>query len=347
VHSVRIGSHLVGDGPCLVIGEAGSNHDGQLDQALRLVELGAEAGVDGVKFQVFRADRLYPRSAGVSEYLELDRPIHDVIAELEVPYEWLPALARRCRELGLLFVASAFDEESADRLDPFVDAFKIASYELTHLPLVDYVARKGKPTIVSTGTADLEEVAATVDCVRSTGNNGLVLMQCTAAYPAPIDSLNLRAIPLMRDRFGVPVGLSDHSSDPLVGPLTSVALGAAALEKHYTLSRDLPGPDHRFALEPDELKLMVRRVREAESALGSGEKTVQPVEEELRRFARRSVFAVRDIAVGEELTKENVAALRTGTLEPGLDPIALDELLGRRATRAIGAETAIRREDYA
>lgn len=201
--------------------------------------------------------------------------------------------------------------------------------------------------IISTGAATLDEVRKTVEAFRAAGGRRLALMQCTASYPAPLESLGVRAITALKAEFGVPAGLSDHSRDPLVGPLTAVAAGANLLEKHFTLSNELPGPDHRFALEPGELRLMVQKVREAEQALGDGEKKVHPVEEELRRFARRSVFALRDIRVGEPFTNENVAVLRCGEIEPGLPPECYEQLLGVRAKREIPAETAVRREDYA
>ena len=340
-----VGRRRVGDGqPCYVIAEAGSNHDGRLDQARRLIDVAAEAGADAVKFQLFRARKLYARGAGRSEYLKLDRPIYDIIADMEMPYDWLPVLARHAGERGIDFMASAFDEESVDVLDPLVGAFKIASYEMTHLPLVRYAAARKKPLIVSTGTAHLDEVRETVAAIGATP---FALMQCTAAYPAPLDALNVRAVVTLKATFGVPVGLSDHSRDPLIGPLAAVAVGANLLEKHFTLSNRLPGPDHGFAIEPLELAELVRRVRDTERALGSGDKTVQPVEEELRRFARRAIFVARDIAAGEPLGPENLVILRCGSLEPGLPPSAWERVLGRRASRPLSAEAPLTAADYA
>lgn len=344
---VRVGDRWIGDGEsCFIIAEAGSNHDGNLEQARALIDVAARAGADAIKFQVFRASRLYPRSAGVSEYLKSAKPIYDIIAEMEMPYEWIPVLAGQAGDRGLIFLASVFDEESVERLEPFVPAFKVASYELTHLPLIRHVAERGKPVILSTGTADLGEVAEAVEACAAAGNEHLVLMQCTAAYPAPVESLNVRAIATMKAQFRVPVGLSDHSRDPVTGPIAAVAVGANALEKHFTLSNDLPGPDHRFALEPSELTMMVRKVQEAEQALGSGEKVPHPVERELRAFARRSVFAIRDIRQGEPFTTENVAVLRCGQQAPGVPPREFPALLGRRARKDIPADRAIQRGDY-
>jgi sialic acid synthase SpsE/RimJ/RimL family protein N-acetyltransferase len=260
---------------------------------------------------------------------------------MEMPYEWLPVLSDACRERRIEFLVSVFDEDSADRVDPYVKAFKIASYEMTHLPLLRHVAAKGKPVIVSTGTATLDEVAESVDAFFATGNRNLVLMQCTAAYPAALDALNVRAIAALRDRFDVPVGFSDHSRDPIVAPVAAVACGACVLEKHFTPSNALEGPDHRFAVEPAELRSMVQAIRDAEAALGSAVKTVAPVEQELRAFARRSIFARRPIARGEVFTTDNTAVLRCGQHEPGLPPARYETVLGRRATRPVSTDAAI------
>lgn len=348
VPTLRIGNRVVGGGaPCFIIAEAGSNHNGRFDQALRLIDVAASAGADAVKFQLFRANKLYPKTAGRSDYLKVDRAIYDIIADMELPYEWLPELVRHCRERGVIFLASVFDEESADRLDPCVSAHKIASYEMMHLPLVRHIAAKGKPVIMSTGTATLDEVREAVEAVRTNGNPPLALMQCTAAYPAPLESLNVKTITTMQRTFGVPVGLSDHSDDPLVGPLAAVALGAALLEKHYTFSHDLPGPDHRFALEPEALRCMVRKVREVERALGNGDKTPHAIEGELRAFARRSIFAVRPIPTGASLTADNVAVLRCGKQPAGLPPKELPRVLGRTVARAIEPGVAVQADDLA
>jgi N-acetylneuraminate synthase len=343
---IQIGSRFIGDGqPCFIITEAGSNHNGNFEQAKKLINVAAAAGADAVKFQVFRASKLYPKSAGVADYLNSPKPIYETIAEMEMPYEWVPKLTEYCQEKGVLFLSSVFDEESADRIDPYVGAFKIASYEMTHIPLIRCVAAKGKPMIISTGTANFDEVRETVEEFKKTGNDQLILMQCSAAYPAPLESLNVRAIQTMKEAFGVPCGLSDHSRDPLVGPLAAVAVGANLIEKHFTLSNELPGPDHKFALEPVELRTMIEKVRQVEQALGSGEKVVSPWEEELRAFARRSIFAVRDIHKGEVFSKTNIAVLRCGKLYSGLKPADYPSILGKKAARGIRVDSALRSED--
>jgi len=264
---------------------------------------------------------------------------------METPDDWVPELAGHCRRRGVAFLSSPFDEESADLLDPWVPAFKVASYELTHAPLLRHIARKGKPMIVSTGAAVLDEVLRSVEIIRAEGNEQIVLLQCTAKYPTPLDAVNARALVSLRDATGLPTGLSDHSRDPVLAPVVAVALGACVIEKHFTLSNLLPGPDHAFAVEPVELRMLVQRVRDAEQALGHGRKETLPEEEELRAFARRSIFAARDIRPGEPLTRENVAVLRCGKLGFGLPPEALESVMGRTTARAIGAEALIRLED--
>ena len=340
--SIRIGQRAIGaDAPCFIVAEAGSNHNGDLEQALAMIDAAKAANVDAVKFQNFRAEKLYPRNAGVSDYLPVKKPIYEIIQRMEMPREWVPILADYCKARDLIFFSAPFDEESADALEPYVGVYKIASYEITHMPLIRHVASKQKPVILSTGTADLAEVRQAVEWCRAEGNDQVILLQCTASYPAPLASLNVRALVMMRDTFGVPTGLSDHSRDPLVGPLAAVALGANVIEKHFTLSNRLPGPDHCYAVEPDELKTMVSKIREVKQVLGDGRKVRQPSEEELYRFARRSIYAIRDIARGERFTRGNVAVLRSGKLEIGLAPMHFDRVLGSRARCYLPAETPI------
>jgi N-acetylneuraminate synthase len=329
---IQIGDRLVGNGsPCFIVAEVGSNHNGNLDQALAIIDAAKESHADAVKFQNFRAEKLYPRSAGTSDYLPVRKPIYDVIKGMEMPPEWVPMLADYCKARDLIFFSAPFDEESADVLEPYVPVYKIASYEITHAPLLRHVARKQKPMIISTGTADLGEVRQALEWCHAEGNSQIALLQCTAAYPAPLNTLNLRALVTMREMFEVPTGISDHSRDPFIGPTCAAALGANIVEKHFTLSNRLPGPDHAYAVEPGEFKAMVQAVRNAEQALGDGIKGTQDVERELHRFARRFIYATRSIAQGEKLTAENMAVLRSGKLMTGLAPKHWDLVCGRTA----------------
>ncbi len=336
IPSFLIGQRRVGlDEGCYVIAEAGSNHNGSLEQAYRLIDVAVEAGADAVKFQIFRASALYPPTAGKSDYLGDERNIFDIIKSMEMPPAWLPKLAEYAREKGIGFMASAFDEASTDLLDPYVDAYKCASYEMTHTPLLRHMASKGKPIVFSTGTASLVEVGEAIETVRAAGNEQMIVLQCTAAYPAPLESINARAIVTMREVFGVLTGLSDHSRDAVAAPVSAVALGAVVIEKHYTLSSRLPGPDHAFALEPHELTEMIGRIREVERTLGTGRKEVHAVEEELRAFARRTVFASRRIEPGEPLSPSNTTILRAGKHKHGMSPREGTEAFGRAVVRAI------------
>lgn len=343
---LTIGTRRVGPGhPVYFIAEAGSNHNRDLQQALKLIDVAVEAGADAVKFQTFRADALYPKTAGVTKYLKVAKSIHEIIRELEMPLEWIPELAAYCGDKGVDFLSTPFDEASADALDPYVTCFKIASYEMTHHTLVQHCVRKGKPLIISTGTATLDEVREVVQAVRDVGGKDLVLLQCTAKYPAPLSALNLRTIATMARDLGVITGLSDHSREPLPGPMAAVALGACVIEKHFTLSNRLPGPDHAYALEPTELAALIAKVREVEQSLGTGIKTPPPEEQELRAFARRSLFTLGEVAEGERLTVANFAALRCGELPYGLHPRELVRMFGRPARRALAAGTSVRLDD--
>ena len=339
---LRVGDRWIGEGePCYVIAEAGSNHNGSLEAALALIDVAAQAGADAVKFQGFRARTLYPRTAGISSYLGDPRSIYDIIEAMELTPSWLPTLAAHCARRRVHFLCTPFDEEWVDLLDPHVPAFKLASYEMSHLPLARAVLAKRKPVFASTGAHTLDEVRPLLDVARETGNDALVVLQCTAAYPTPPSAVNARAMVTLRQATGHLVGLSDHSRDPIVAPVVAVALGACDIEKHFTLSNRLPGPDHAFAVEPDELARLVRAVREAEAVLGTGDKKLQPVEQELRQFALRSVFTVRAIRAGEAFSEHNIRVLRNGVNPSGLPPAAYSRLLGRRALRDVAADTPV------
>ena len=340
----KIRGQILGDGaPVFIIAEAGSNHLGSLETALGLIDVAAAAEVDAVKFQTFKAERLYAKGAGSSDYLGDSRSINDIIKAMEMPESWLPILRDAAHAKGMGFLSTPFHLEAVGVLEPLVDAFKIASYELSHHPLLRRVAQSGKPVIMSTGAHTAEEVAQAVEVLRDAGCEALVLLQCTAAYPAPPESMNVRALTTLREQFGVPSGLSDHSRDPVAAPMAATALGAAVIEKHFTLSNHLPGPDHAYALEPHELERLVRRVRETELLLGSGDKVVQSAETELRDFARRCLFTTRAVASGEAFTKANVDVLRTGKLARGLDPGAYERVLGARATQDLEASRPLQR----
>ncbi len=345
---VRIGSRLVGEGhPCFIIAEAGSNHNRKLGWAKRLIDVGARAKADAVKFQTFVPEKIYVKTAGFADYLGKAKTIQEIFREIMMPKGWLAPLAAHCRRRRILFMTSVFDEESADEVNPHVPAHKIASYECTHLPLIRHVARMGKPIVMSTAMATLDEVGRALEAIASTGNRNVVLMHCVARYPAPLEATNLKAVDTLRKEFGVPVGLSDHSADAQINPVAVAARGGNILEKHYTLSKRAPGPDHRFALEPEELATLVASVRSVERALGDGRKGVAPLERELYTFARRHVHATRAITKGERLTRENVAVLRSGKARRGLEPSDFERVLGHLAARNVREGDGVRKLDVA
>ena len=329
---------------CYIIAEAGSNHDGRYQQAEALIDVAADAGADAIKFQMFKAERLYAQNAGVSAYLGRDESIVDIIKSMEMPESWLGDLSRAAEAVGLEFLVSAFDETSLAAVDPFVAAHKCASYEMTHLPLVRAMARTGKPLIMSTGTANLEEVEASLTAAQQAGALEVILLQCTAAYPTPRRDVNVRAM-LTLAGLGVDAGLSDHSRDPTIAPCAAVALGARVIEKHFTLSNRLSGPDHQFAVEPDELRQLVTAVRATEEVLGDGRKRSPAIEDELRSFARRSIFTTRPIVAGETLGPGNIAVLRAGRQEHGLGPAEWEWVLGKTASRTLPAQQGLGRSD--
>ena len=338
---VRIGERWVGAGePAYIVAEAGSNHNGSFEQALRLIDAAADARADAVKFQQFKAAKLYPKSAGASDYLNTSRSIYDIIHDMETPDDWVPELAGHCRRRGLAFLSSPFDEESADLLDPWVPAFKVASYEMTHAPLLRHIARKGKPMIVSTGMTEMAEIAETVELIQSYGVP-LILLQCTSTYPTAYKDVKLGAIPLLQQRFGVPVGLSDHSMG-IYTALGAVAKGACMLEKHFTISRSWPGPDQGLSIEPQELRDLVQGAEAIYQALGA-DKTIIEQERPVIGFARASVVVVKPIKAGERLTEDNIWVKRPADGEiPAKD---YQKVVGKVANVAMAPDHQLKLSD--
>lgn len=338
-----------------IIAEAGSNwRIGSAKQDMKmaraLIEAAAEAGANAVKFQTFQPSSVYAPNAGQADYLAregIQKDILELFTDLAMPHEMIPELAAHCRLLNIEFMSSTFSFEDFQAVNPYIRRQKIASYEITHLHLIELAAKAQKPLFLSTGAATEREIAWAVETYRELGGVELTLMQCTARYPAEGDAMNLRVIPWLKNRFKVDVGLSDHSLHPTLAPVAAVALGATAIEKHLTIDRSLPGPDHAFAIEPRELKEMVRAIRETEKMLGSGVKSIHPVEEELRAFAQRGIQAIQNIAPGDLLKEgENIAILRPGRHPKGIHPKFLKAIEGRRALRAISIGAGIQQGDW-
>lgn len=336
---VAIGGRRIGAGePCYVIAEAGVNHDGSLERALALIDVAADAGADAVKFQTFDADRLAtpnaPKAGYQLETTDSGESQLDMLRRLQLDGTAYRALIERCARRAITFLSTPFDEPSADLLERLgIAAFKLPSGEITNLPFLAHVARFGKPLIASTGMANLREVEAAVLAIRAAGNDRLVLLHCVSNYPAAPCDANLRAMATLSQRFGVPAGYSDHTLGIEVA-LAAVALGATVLEKHVTLDRSLPGPDHRASLEPHELNALVRGVRIVEASLGDGRKEPAASEAATASVARKSLVAARDLAAGSVVALADVDAKRPGT---GLAPSLRDAVVGRRVCVPVAA----------
>jgi N-acetylneuraminate synthase len=331
-----------------VIAEAGVNHGGDLGRARALVDVAAAAGADAVKFQTFTADRLVTRGAAAAEYQQraLGGEIsqHAMLSRLELSPAAHEALRAHCADRGIEFMSTPFDPDSAVYLAKLgVRRLKISSGDVTNVPMLEVVGGLGLPVILSTGMADLAEVEAAVATLRASGLADLVLLQCVSNYPADPADTNLRVMDTYAARFGVPVGLSDHTLGLTIA-IAAVARGARWLEKHFTLDRTLPGPDHQASLEPAELAALVRAVRAVEAALGDGVKRPVPAELPVRAVARKSVVAARDLPAGALIGPDDLVVLRPGT---GLPPGRLRDLVGRRTARAVVAQTPLAEDDLA
>jgi N,N'-diacetyllegionaminate synthase len=321
--------------PAFIIAEAGVNHNGDVALAEKLVDAARAAGADAVKFQTFNAGSLASDAAGLAPY-QAAAGVRDgqkaMLAKLELDEAAHRRLQARAGKAGLEFLSTPFDEESADMLERLaIPRFKVPSGEITNKGLIEHVARKGLPMILSTGMSDLEEVRRAVGWIRAVSSAPLTVLHCVTEYPAPADQVNLRAMAAMHEALGLPVGYSDHTLGTEIS-VAAVALGASVIEKHLTLDRTMPGPDHAASLEPSEFAAMVRQIRTVSSALGDGVKRPAPCEEKNRAAARRSLVAARDLPAGRALARADLAAKRPGT---GVSPADIDRVIGKPLKRAL------------
>jgi pseudaminic acid synthase len=341
---IKINGRRIGAGqPAYIVAEMSGNHNQNFEQAVRILHSAKDAGADAVKLQTYTPDTLTIDSD--REYFRVGggtiwdgRNLYDLYGEAYTPWEWQPRLKKVADELGLDLFSTPFDYTAVDFLEKMdVPAYKVASFEIVDLPLVGRIAQTGKPIIVSTGMATLAEIEDAVQAIHHAGGKQLALLKCTSAYPALPDEMNLRTIPHLADAFDVPAGLSDHTLGIAV-PVAAIALGACIVEKHFTVSRSIPGPDSAFSLEPHEFKAMVVAIRTVEKALGGVHYGVSEKEAKSRVF-RRSLFVVKDIAAGETFSDENVRSIRPGH---GLSPKYLSDVLGRQAALDIKRGTPLR-----
>ena len=344
--SVNIaGRRIAPDAPPFVVAELSANHNGSIDSALRLIEEAKRAGADAVKFQTYRPDTLTLDSKApefcIDDGIWKGHTLYELYEKAHTPWDWHPTLFEHARHQGIIAFSSPFDNTAVDLLDELdVPAYKIASFEVIDLPLVRYIASKGKPIVMSTGMADETEIAEAVDAVRSEGCKELLLLHCVSGYPAPSEDYNLATIPDLAQRFDVPVGLSDHTLGTATA-VASMALGACAVEKHFTLDRSGGGPDDSFSLEPDELGSLVEQVRVAWQAVGKvdyGHKS----SEKGNVKSRRSLYFVKALKAGEAVPPDAVRSVRPGY---GAAPKLLDQVIGAKLKCNVAANTPVRMAD--
>jgi N-acetylneuraminate synthase len=340
---LKIGERRVGPGePVYIIAEMSANHNQDFDRAVKIVEAAREAGADAIKLQTYTSETLTINSDKehflISGGTPWDgRSLYDLYGEASMPWEWHSKLKSIAKSLGLDLFSTAYDPTALEFLEELdVPVHKVASFEMVDIPLIEKIARTGKPLIMSTGMATLGEIEDAVRAARTAGATQIALLKCTSAYPAQPEEMNLLTIPHLADAFHVQVGISDHTLGTAV-PVAAVALGACIIEKHFTLSRDVPGPDSGFSLEPAEFKEMVEAVRVVEKGLGKVHYGCSEREAVSRKF-RRSLFVVQDMEAGEEFSAENIRSIRPGY---GLAPKYLSEIVGRRTAVAVSRGTPL------
>lgn len=347
MNTIKIGNKLVGKNhPCYIIAEIGSNFDGSLKKAKKLIELAKKSGADCAKFQSFLTEELLSKTGferRVAFQSRWKKPVWEVYKKAELPREWHAELAKHARKLKIDFMSTPYDYEAVDLLDKIgVPAFKIGSGDVTYLEFLKYIAKKGKPVLLPTGASTITEIKDALDAVKSAKNNKIILMQSVTQYPSPIEDANILSMVSMGKKFGLNVGYSDHSPNMTV-PVASVALGACVIEKHFTDNIQNQGPDHPHSLDPKSFSTMVSRIREVEKALGDGIKKVEKSEKDTRIIQRRSIFTTKSIKKGEKFTQENIKCLRPFV---GLSAAKFSLVLGKRASRDLSPYTAIRPSDY-
>jgi N-acetylneuraminate synthase/N,N'-diacetyllegionaminate synthase len=337
MNKIKIGNQFIGEGePCFIIAEAGVNHNGDIEQAKRLIDTAVESGSNAVKFQTFRTEDLVSRSAQKAEYpkniTDPSESQYTMIKKLELSKEAHIELMSYATKREILFLSTPFDKKSVDLLVEIgLPLIKVGSGEITNLPLLEYIASKNIPIILSTGMSTLDEVSEAVNVIKNAGCSELVLLHCTSNYPARVEDCNLLNMKTLKDEFGVPVGYSDHTLGIYVD-IAAVAMGASVIEKHFTIDKNLPGPDHKASLEPSELKEMVAGIRLVETARGSPVKSPVDSEYEVRQVARKSVVSDTAIPEGSIITENDVTIKRPGT---GISPKDIRKVIGKRALRAI------------
>ena len=342
--SIRINDKYIGDNyPCFIIAEVGVNHNGSIQLAGQLIKAAKEAGADAVKFQAYKTEELVISNAPKAAYQKTKEKESqfEMLKRLELSESQIEELVRYCQKVKIMFLCTPFDEDSAEFLFKLnIPIFKIGSGEITNFPLIKQISGYQKPIMLSTGMSDLSEIREAIEIIRSTGNRKLILLHCTSNYPAKFEDVNLKAINALKREFEVPVGYSDHS-EGLDVSLAAVVLGACVIEKHFTLDKDLPGPDHKASINPAELKRLVISVRNIETAMGDGKKVHRKSEAEMRQVARKSIVAAKNISIGTLLTGELLTVKRPGT---GIAPKYFSKLIGKITKTALQKDQLLKWE---
>ncbi len=329
-------------GKTFIIAEAGDNHNGSLELAYQLIDKAVEAGADCVKFQTFVTEEVISKRAEKAEYQKAatgnEESQYEMVKKLELSFDNFCELQKYANDKGILFLSTPFDITSVDFLESIdVPYFKIPSGEITNLPYLIHIAKTGRKIILSTGMAEMAEIADCIHVLKENGAGEISLLHCNTEYPTPMEDVNLKAMLTLKEEFGVRIGYSDHTQGIEI-PIAAVALGAEIIEKHFTLDHNMEGPDHKASLEPDELKAMVQSIRNIEKAMGSGIKRASNSEKKNIEIARKSIVARKEIKKGEELTEENLAVKRPGS---GLSPMKWFDVVGTKAIRDFGEDEMI------
>lgn len=345
--TIRIHQKQIGNGnPCYIIAEAGVNHNGDIALAKRLIDVAWDAGADAVKFQTFIAEEVISKNTQKADYQKISTSSEEsqlaMVKKMELSFSEFRELKTYCDNKGITFLSTPFDHQSIDFLETLdIPAFKIPSGEITNFPYLEQIGKKKRPVILSTGMSTLDEIRQAVTVLRQNEASDIVLLHCTTEYPAPVDSINLRAMRTIHEAFHLPVGYSDHSEGITIA-LAAAAMGACIIEKHFTLDKSLPGPDHKASLDPDEMKNLVKGIRDIEAAFGTGIKEPTPTEEKNIVAIRKSIVARKDISCNQVIDMESVTAKRPGT---GISPAQMSKVIGSRAKRAIKRDAVLFWED--
>ncbi len=340
---IKIGNKFISENsPCFIIAEIGANHNNDFDKAIKLIDLSKEAGADAVKFQSYRAETLYSKYTPVKEIRGKKTNIFDLIKSCEMSYDWHEKLKKYCDEKEIIFLSSPFDFEAVESLeDVNVEAYKIASSEVSDIRLVQKIARTGKPIILSTGKHTEEEVSEAVDWIEKEGNNQIILLHCTASYPANYDSMNLNCLDTFKKRFNYLYGLSDHNTENLTA-VAAIAKGVKLIEKHVTLDRTMEGPDHHFALEPKGFQELVEWVRKTERSMGTHIIGVDKSEEFGRNIGNRSIHVKKDLKIGDIISENDLIIKRPSF---GISPREIDQVIGKKVTKEVKEDMWLTWED--